>query len=183
MAAALGILVVMAAAPPAILAVVSGGGRPAVSLVAGPDSSPNCASSPGGSVSVSAGGRPLITLSLGKAAPGNPQPEPYFTDLLLVTNPTGRAVTVHSVSVTAVTEARPGDLGSLSVFYCATQTDSPPDGCEGAFTILGTSGGVVYSGGDTIQQGGARYLEFAGFAGPGAQVGDAISFMIQVVVQ
>ena len=182
-AIALGILVAIAASPPAILAVGSGGGGPTISLVPGPDSSPTCASFPCGSVSVSADGRPLITLSLGRAAPHNPQPETYFTDLLLVTNPTGKAVTVRSVSVTAVTEARPGDIGALSVFYCATQTDSPPDGCERAFTILGTCGGVVYRGGYTFQQGGAWFLEFAGFAGPGAQVGDAISFMIQVVVQ
>ena len=179
----LGALVLFASSPQAILAMGSGGGRPAISLVAGPDSSATCASSPCGSVSVTADGRPLISLSLGKAAPRNPQPETYFTNLLLVTNPSGQAVTVHSISVTAVTEERPGDIGSISVFYCAAQTDSPPGGCEGTFTIVGASGGPVYSGGDTIPPGGVRYLEFAGFAGPGAQVGDAVSFMIQVVVQ
>jgi hypothetical protein len=110
----------------------------------------------------------------------SPQPETYYTDLLLLENPTGATFTVTTLAISGVSETRAGDLGGISVFYCASQTDSPQGSCEGSYSVTSSAGGVAFSGRDNLAPGEIRYIEFAGFAGPAAQVGDRILFSIQV---
>ena len=119
-------------------------------------------------------------MTLGIESEEQAQPETYYTDLLVVANPTSSDVTVTSVTVNGLSEARPGDMGGLTVFYCFSQTDAPQARCGASFTASGTAGGTVFSGADTIPPGGARYIEVAGFAGTSARPGDTMGFVIEV---
>ena len=96
------------------------------------------------------------------------------------TKPTAADVTVTSVTLSGLSEARPGDLGRLTVIYCFSQTDAPQAQCSASFTASGTAGGTVFNGADTIPPGGASYIEVAGFAGTSARTGDTIGFVIEV---
>ncbi|MDE1854238.1 MAG: hypothetical protein KGI38_10915 [Thaumarchaeota archaeon] len=147
----------------------------------GPDSSVVCNVFPCASVMISGNGRAGIALSLGEESVESPQPATYYTDLLRLTNPTSSAVSVTAVLLTGLTEARPGDIGRISVFYCLNQTDAPSGSCLGSYSTDSQGGGTIFSGADSIPPGATRYIELVGFAGPNAQPGDSISFALQVV--
>jgi hypothetical protein len=122
-------------------------------------------------------------MDLGIESAASPQPETYYTDLLLLENPTSVTIAVTSLAISGISETRVGDLGRISVFYCASQTDFSQASCEGSYSITSSVGGVAFSGRDTLAPGETRYIEFAGFAGLAAHVGDSIAFVIQVVSQ
>ncbi len=172
-------LVALAAVPAYVAGEADGGQRSGLAFYAGSDSSPSCPSYPCATV-IPGQGDSLISLSLGKESVEAPQPETYYTDLLRLTNPTGSDLTVVSVALSGVSEARPGDIGSITIFYCMVQTNAPEGSCAGSFTSQGQTGGVLFSGNDILAPGATRYIELAGFAGPSAQAGDAISFTIEV---
>jgi hypothetical protein len=86
---------------------------------------------------------------------------------------------VSSVALTDVSESRAGDIGAITVFYCAVQTDDTRT-CRASFTTSDLSGGMVFSGADTLQPGATRYIELAGFASPVASDGDTVSFVVEV---
>ena len=173
-------LVTMALAPPHLVGEAMGAvPNQGLAYSPGADSSRACVHSPCATVIADQGGARIV-FSLGKESVEPIQPATYYTDLLRVSNPTGSTVTVTSVAVSGVSEARPGDLGALSVYYCSTQTDDPTAGCEGSFSTSAPNGGVVFTGSDRLGPGATRYVELVGFAGLSAQIGDAISFTIRV---
>jgi hypothetical protein len=181
--AVMGVLVLAAAASPRAIGEIglgSGSRGTALSFEAGPDSSSGCTSYPCASVEVSGGTEAQVSMSFGIESAETLQPATYYTDLLLLTNPTNEAVTISSVIVSGATEAEQGDIGAVLVFYCASQTNAPQGNCQGSFTMTGIQGGGVFSGTDTLAPGATRYIEFEGFAGQGAHVGDQISFTIEV---
>jgi hypothetical protein len=120
-----------------------------------------------------------VSLSIGKDSVSYPQPETYYTDLLRIQNPTAAPIVISAVALSGIRESRSGDIGTITVYYCAAQTDDPIS-CGASFGSSTTGGGTVFSGADTLGPGATRYIEFAGFAGPSAHVGDSISFVIEV---
>lgn len=157
--------------------------QPKLMLVPGADSSPVCTSYPCATVSVSGSGTATIALGLGKEAVEEMQPETYYTDLVRVTNPTGSNVTITAVTVGGVSEARQGDIGGITVYFCTSQTDDPSQGCAGSFTISSPTGGTAFRGAAVISPGGSGYIELAGFAGLSAHSGDRITFTIEVTAE
>jgi len=152
-----------------------------LSFVPGSDSMAACVSLPCAIILVVGSGNAQVSLSFEKESVEYPQPATYYTDLLRLTNPTGSAMAVTSLVITAVSQSRIGDIGAISVFYCSTQTDVPEGHCEGSYVASGPVGGSVFSGVDNLLPGATRYIELEGFAGPTARVGDVISFTIEVV--
>ena len=169
-------------APSAVMAPASGiiGSQHGLVMVAGPDAETSCAAYPCAEVSFTSPTHAQISFSVGIDSKENLQPATYYTDLIVITNPTESAVSISSVQVSGLTETRPGDLGAIMVFYCTTQTNTPQTGCAGAYTDESSAGGYAFQGADQLAPGATRYLEFAGFAGPGAHVGDEMSFTVEV---
>ena len=182
--AAVGFLVAWSPASQAVGSALSGG-RSAQGLlfVGGADSSAACASYPCGSVVSRTGEEAQVSFSLGIESEDDLQPATYYTDLLMLTNTSPSSVTLMSVSVQSVSETRPGDLGRIEVYYCRAQTDEPWANCQGALGIVSKAGGTVYAGDDVMSPGSARYIEFAGFAGPSAAPGDQVSFTVGVTTE
>jgi len=120
-------------------------------------------------------------ISLFKSATNTPQPATYFTDLLEVKNNAGSAShTVKLVSISGITATRGADFGSITVYYCASQTDNPAGSNLGSFAITSTTGGNVFSGTDTITAGTTHYIEIVAYAGTGATTGDTITFTVNI---
>lgn len=177
-----GVLLLSLGTAQAIRASVPGSRGPSLEFVAGLDSSSVCTSFPCGHVSVSEEGA-SVSMSLGIESSERLQAATYYTDLLRVVNPTGENLTIASVAVTGISYTRSGDLGGMTIYYCQQQTDDPANGCQGSFTISSNAGGTVFSGPDTLGPGSAVFIEFAGYAGAGAQPGDTISFGLEVSSQ
>lgn len=161
--------------------VTAGGAR--LDLVPGNDSTPLCSSYPCATVSSPSGGDATVSFSLGISSSEPRQPETYYTDLLRLVNPTPQSVTITSVTLGGLTETRQGDIGGITVYLCAHQTNDPGTGCEGSFTASGTSGGSVFRGEDVVPAGGASYIELAGFAGVASHVGDTMGFTLEVTAE
>lgn len=160
-----------------------GPSRGRLRLLPGPDSSLSCTSAPCATVTPSQGGNSRITLTLGKESVESEQPETYYTDLLLVNNPTGSIVTVTAVTLEGISEARAGDIGGITVYFCVHQSDDPRQGCAWSFTTSGTTGGAVFRGVDALPPGGSAYIELSGFAGASAHPGDSMAFTIEVTAE
>ena len=156
------------------------GGRDGLALVPGADAYSGCTSNPCATVSPSDSGGVRISMSIGMESEDAQQPATYYTDLVMITNPTDNTISLTSVELTGLSEARAGDIGGLTVFYCEVQTNTPQSGCSGSFIATTTAGGTAFRGTDPIPPEGVRYHEFEGFAGPGSHPGDAISFEIEV---
>ena len=158
----------------------SEGGQQAIALVPGPDAEVTCPTYPCATVSASSSGSAEVSLSLGIDSDEASQPETYYTDLIVVTDTTGPAVTIDSVALSPITATSQSDYGSITLYYCQAQTDTPQTGCEGSFTSTSGAGGFAFEGADQLGRGAVRYLELSGFAGPGARPGDTLSFTIEV---
>jgi hypothetical protein len=156
--------------------------KPKLELEPGSDVSQACTSYPCATASVGSG-EVRVSVSLGIEADAPLQPRTYYTDLLRVVNPTDANVTITAVAVGGLTESRTGDVGGITVYYCAAQSNDPGEGCAWSFSTTGTSGGTVFSGADTLAPGTTRYIELSGFAGPSAHPGDTIGFIIEVTAR
>jgi hypothetical protein len=156
-----------------------------VSLVAGPDASASCSAYPCATVSVSSSSFATVGVSLFASATNNPQPATYYTNLLQVhDSASGASHTINSISISSITQSG-SDLGSISVYYCSTQTNSPvgSSSCT-SLTFTSTSGTGNLSGNSILPQtlttGSTGYIEIVGFAASGASAGDTISFQIAI---
>ena len=158
----------------------SGGSQQGITLAPGLDSKASCATYPCATVTVSGSGQARISLSLGIDSDDAIQPETYYTDLVKVANPTGAAITITSVALSGITASSPNDFGTITLYYCQAQTDTPGTGCEGSYTAGSQAGGFAFQGGDVLPPGASRYLEFSGYAGTGSHPGDTITFLIEV---
>ena len=155
-------------------------GQEGVTLVPGADSSSSCMTYPCATVSISSSGRARISLSLGIDSDDAIQPETYYTDLLVLTNPTNAAISVTSVALSGIAATSQYDFGSLTLYYCRAQTNTPATGCEGSYTAGSQAGGYAFKGVDLLAPGASRYLELSGFAGVGSRIGVSISFIVEV---
>ena len=155
-----------------------------VVLVAGPDASASCAKYPCATVSLSStNDYATINLSFEASATNNPQPATYYTNLLQVHNGGTAAHTVMAVSVNTIAQTGT-DLGSITIYYCTAQTDSPATSANCAsFTFTSTTGGSL-SGNSilpaTLAASGTHYIEIVATAATTAAVGDKVTFIVQI---
>lgn len=156
--------------------------RQKLEFVPGPDSSASCVVFPCAQMSVE-GSVAQVSMELGIEGKEALQAATYYTDLLVVQNPSQVNVTLVSVAVTGVAAARSGDFGAVTVYYCPVQTNDPGAGCLSSYTVSTESGGTVFSGSSTIGPGSEAFIEFSGYFGVSAHPGDAISFDVQVTAQ
>jgi hypothetical protein len=157
--------------------------NPDVSLVAGPDASASCSDYPCATVSVSSNSFATVGISLFASATNSPQPSTYFTNLLQVHNSGSTAShTINSISISNIAQSG-SDFGSISVYYCSTQTNSPETSSNCAsLTFTSTSGGGSLSGNNILPQtltaGSTGYIEIVGYAATTASAGDTVTFQI-----
>lgn len=158
---------------------------PDITLVNGGDISASCSKYPCATSTLSSTNDfATIGISLFASATESPQPATYYTDLLHVHN--GATTASHVInSITISNIAQSGtDLGSVTVYYCTAQTNTPASSSSCAsFTFTTTTGGSL-SGNSVLPQtlaaGANGYVEVVGNAASGASASDTITFQIQI---
>lgn len=156
-----------------------------VKLVNGGDVSGSCSAYPCATSSLSSTGDfATVGLSLFASANNNPQPATYYTDLLQVHNgATTASHTINSITISNIAQSGV-DLGSVSVYYCTSQTNTPAISTSCAsFTFTTTTGGSLGGNGvlpQSLAAGSSGYLEVVGNAASGAHTSDTITFQVQL---
>ncbi|MDG6988689.1 MAG: hypothetical protein JRN21_05110 [Nitrososphaerota archaeon] len=165
---------------------------PDVQLVVGGDISGSCTAYPCASGSVSSTFDVMTaTLSLFPASTGaSPVPATYYSNFTEVKNTSPSAAhSIKSVQVLNIAGTT-ADLGSITIYYCTTQTEFTaagalvtPANCVGSFAITSStlSGGSV-SGTfpQSIASGATQYIEIAAYAASGASASSSVTFQIAV---
>lgn len=124
-----------------------------------------------------------IGMQLGVDSAHSPQPATYFTNATTIQNHGSAARTLESITISGITSTNAADFGNITIFYCATQTNSPSTtSCTGRFGVTSTTGGSVTNLPVTLNPGSANkgYLEIVGYFGAGATLGDTIAFNVQI---
>ena len=157
-----------------------------VTLVAGSDSATCTTNTP--CVNVAVGPQndfATITMNLGiQSTHVGAQPESYFTNVLKINNPTANAHSLTGVFVTSATASAASFYGQITVYMCATQTNTPATSCTNAYTIGAdvSSPQTVFSGTNSLGTSGSTpaYIELVGYAGSGATAGStSLTFNLQ----
>ncbi len=158
---------------------------PDMALVAGPDASGSCTKYPCATVSIaSTNDFATIGMSLFPSATSAVQPATYYTNLLQVkNNAVSASHAINSITISNIAQSG-SDLGSISVYYCTAQTDTPASSSSCAsLTFTSTTGGSL-SGNSvfpaTLVHGATGYIEVVGYAASGAAASDAITFQIGI---
>ncbi len=154
---------------------------PEIRLVTGSDSSVGSVY-PAASVSVtSTNDSATVAFSLFPSATATPQPKTYYTDLLQIKNVGSSSHTISSISISNLSGA--ANLGSLTVYYYASQTDDPENGSPlGSATLTSGSGSAVtvFSGPHLLAASTTNYIEIVGYAASGATIDSTISFTMSI---
>ena len=165
---------------------------PDVKLVAGTDASGSCTAYPCATVAVSSTyDFATLAFSLFPSVTNTPQPATYYSNLTTIRN-TGTAA--HSISAIKVSGfSGVASLGSITVYYCTTQTEFNPDGslvtpanCAGrSYAITSSSTGTQSMGGTfpvSLPSGASNkgYIEVAAYALSTATAGSTVSFQISI---
>lgn len=162
---------------------------PDISLAAGPDASGSCTVYPCATVTISAtSDTATVSLSMFKANSGfSPSPATYYSNLVQVKN--GNPSVSHSimsVQIYNIAATSLNDYGSITVYYCTTQTEFSPAGspitpadCVGSFAITSSTGGSVSGSFPvSIPASGTQYIEVVAYAGSSGSISDTITFNI-----
>ena len=157
---------------------------PDVSLVAGTDISGSCSTYPCATATIaSTKDFETVGLSFFPSATNTPQPATYFTNMTTVQNGGSASHTINSISISNI-GGTTADLGSINIYYCSTQTNTPAtsSSCD-SFAITSTSGGSL-SGHSilpaTLTAGSKGYLEAVAYAASGAAAGQSVTFQIAI---
>jgi hypothetical protein len=133
---------------------------PDVRLVAGPDSTVSPTVYPAASVTVaSTYDSAAVAFSLFPSATNTPQPATYYTNLLQVTNAGATSHSINSITISGITGA--SNLGSITIYYYATQTETPQTGSPvGSVTLTSSSTGTInlLSSSNAIAAGATNYF-------------------------
>lgn len=157
-------------------------------LYAGSDSSSSCTVYPCATTTVAATGD-VATISMSLFAADSsfsPVPATYYTNITTIHNSGSSTHSIKSVQITNIADPS-SDLGSISVYYCTTQTEFnaagqlvTPSNCVGSFSITSTTGGSVSGTFPvTIASGATQYVEIVAYAKSTATTG-SVSFNIAV---
>lgn len=154
---------------------------PDVRLGAGPDSKGGT-TYPTASVTVaSTYDYATVGFSLFPSATNTPQPATYYTNLMNITNYGTAGHTIETITITDISGQ--SNLGNITIYYYASQTDLPSAATAIASTSLtsSSSGSItVFNGTQAIAASGTQYIEMVGFAAPGAAVDSTISFTVSI---
>ena len=151
---------------------------PDVQLLAGSDSTTSPTVYPAATVTVaSTKDYAGVSFSLFPSATNTPQPATFYTDLVEIKNTGTAAHTLNSITISSITGA--SNLGGLTIYLYATQTNSPETGTPIASMILtSTSTGTVtlLGSASSLAAGATDYVEVVGYAASGAAVGSTVGF-------
>jgi len=112
-----------------------------------------------------------------------PQPETYYTNLLQVAN-SANSHTINSVQISNVVDSS-SVLGSITVYYCTTQTNSPATSANCASYAITSAGSGPYSltGNSVLPQtfsgAGTSYIEVVAYANAAASSG-TVTFQVGI---
>lgn len=156
-----------------------------LSLVAGSDTTNSCSSFPCAEAQVSSA-NDFASLSLSifpSSVKKAQQPETYYTDLLDLKNNGNIARTVNAISISSVNDSS-SILGSLSIFFCPVQNNTPSKLICAYFTLNRTSlSGSLLGNGFfpvVIRPGATWYIEAVGFANASSKIHKQISVHIKI---
>ena len=162
-----------------------------VRLVAGTDASGSCTAYPCATVAVaSTNDFATVGFSLFPSATNTPQPATYYSNLTTIQNKGSTAHSISSIKISGFTGV--ANLGSITVYYCTTQTEFNPDGtlvtpanCARSYAIISSSTGTQTLTGSfpiSLAAGSANkgYIEVAAYALGTATAGSAITFQVSI---
>lgn len=150
-----------------------------VRLVAGPDSGGS--TFPGATVTVaSTNDSANIAFSLFPSATNTPQPATYYTNLLQITNTGTTNHTINSITISGITGAT--NLGNITIYLYATQTDAPQSGTPIGTVALTSSSTGTYTIGTNqgIAASATLYMEVVGYASATASTGSTVGFQTAI---
>jgi len=158
---------------------------PDVTLVAGSDASGSCTEFPCATVAIATTyDFATINLSFFPSVTNTPQPATYYTNLLQVHN--GAATlshTINSITISGITDTF-SSLGSIYVYYCTAQTNTPASSTSCAsFDITSTTGGSLTGNSilpQTLAAGATAYIEVVANAAAGATAAHTTSFAVAI---
>jgi hypothetical protein len=164
---------------------------PDVQLVAGSDLSASpCSVYPCASGTVT-GTHDVLTavLSFFPAATGaSPIPATYYSNFTEIKNTAASGShSIMSIQILNIAGTT-ADLGSITIYYCTTQTGftaagalATPSNCVGSFSITSGTGGSVTGSFPVSIAGGARqFIEISAYAASGASASTSVTFQIAV---
>ena len=164
---------------------------PDVRLVAGTDSSGSCTAYPCATVTVaSTNDYAAVAFSLFPSATNSPQPATYYSNLTTIQNKGNTAHSISSIKVSGFGGLT--YLGSITVYYCTTQTEFNPDGtlvtpanCARSYTITSSTSGTQTLSGSfpiSLAAGSASkgYVEVAAYAASGAAATSQVTFQVSI---
>jgi hypothetical protein len=154
---------------------------PDIQLVAGPDGAGGT-TFPSATVTVaSTHDYANVAFSLFPSATNTPQPATYYTNLLQITNVGTASHTIKSITITSLSGAT--NLGNVTIYYYAAQTDSPTTGTPiGSTSLISSSTApvTVFSGSQAIAASATNYIEIVGYAASTASAGSTIGFTVSI---
>jgi hypothetical protein len=154
---------------------------PDIQLVAGPDGAGG-ATFPSATVTIaSTHDYANVAFSLFPSAVNTPQPATYYTNLLQITNIGTAAHTIKGISITSLSGAT--NLGSVTIYYYAAQTDSPTTGTpigSATLTSASTAPVTIFSGSQALAASATNYIEIVGYAASGAAVDSTVGFTVSI---
>jgi hypothetical protein len=105
-----------------------------------------------------------IGFTMFPSASNTPQPQTYYTDLLNITNVGATNHTINSITLSSITGA--ANLGSITIYYYATQTDDPVGGSPvGSVTLTSSStGSYTLITNQGLAAGATNYIEIVAYA-------------------
>jgi hypothetical protein len=153
---------------------------PDLRFIAGSDSTASPTTYPAATVTVaSTFDQATIAFSLFPSASASPQPQTYYTNLTLIKN---FGTYSHSINITISSITGATYLGSLTIYYYATQTDSPDIGSPlGSQTLTsGSSGTYTLVTNQALAASAVNYIEIVGYAASTASQGSTITFNLNI---
>jgi hypothetical protein len=152
---------------------------PDLQLVAGSDSTEKPTIYPAATVTVaSTYDYASVGFSLFPSAGNSPQPATYYTNLLQIKNTGSATHNIDSVTISSITGA--SNLGSITIYLYADQTDTPQTGIPiASATLTSASSGTITllkSPGTEIKAEATMYVEIVGYAAAEAKPDSTIGF-------
>jgi len=122
-----------------------------------------------------------IAFSLFPSATNTPQPASYYTNLLNITNAGTAAHTIKAITVTDLSGA--ANLGNVTIYYYATQTDTPTTGtpiAAASLTSSSTAPVTIFTGTQAIAASAVQYIEIVGYAASSASAESTVTFTVSI---
>jgi hypothetical protein len=156
--------------------------KTSIRLMAGSDSEKNPLNYPAATVNVaSTHSCATVVFSIFPSASNTLQPATYYTDLLRIKNFGTTPYTIKRVTISDITGA--SNLGSLTVYLFATQTDSPTTNTPiGSVTLMSNSSGTInlLNGSYTLPKSAITYIEIVGSAASNAMPDSTVGFTLKI---